>query len=206
MNFLAHCALAQDTAQVWDCNEQQHKGLLAGAIVGDFVKGRVPEHWPIELQAGVKLHRKIDAWSNQHPGIRNSCNRFPKSSRRFAPIYVDLLADYCLSLSWGSYYTNHLSSFTAQCYSAVRTYDTFLPDHGLRFLTYMEEQDLLANYDDWRHIKRGLAAVLRRLQRSELLAAAEQANLEVLSGVQEDFVLFYPDLRSIGLQWNVFTP
>ena len=55
MNFLAHCALADDAADSsWQCNEQERQGLLAGAVLGDFVKGTIPAYWPLALQAGIK--------------------------------------------------------------------------------------------------------------------------------------------------------
>ena len=164
MNFLAHCALAQDAAERWNCNAAQRSGLLAGAIIGDFVKGRIPLDWPLELQAGARLHRRIDALSNTNEHIRNSCNRYPAHLRRFAPIFVDMLADHCLSHAWEDYYRHARPGFAGDCYAAVDRYSHHLNTSGQRFFDYMCDQDLLANYHDWHHISRGLAAVLRALE------------------------------------------
>ena len=40
---------------------EQRVGLLAGAIIGDFPRGRINREWPRELVAGITLHRRIDA-------------------------------------------------------------------------------------------------------------------------------------------------
>ena len=45
-------------------------GLLAGAILADFGKGPIDSKWPLELQAGIRLHRRIDAFTN--PARRDS--------------------------------------------------------------------------------------------------------------------------------------
>ena len=104
MNFLAHCSLAHDAALIWQCDHDQRSGLLAGAVIGDFVKGQLPQQWPHALRAGARLHRKVDALSNINSGIRQNCDRYPAHMRRFAPIFVDMLADHCLALNWQNYY------------------------------------------------------------------------------------------------------
>ena len=70
MNFLAHCALTQDASDCWENGDALRSGLLAGAILADFGKGPIASKWPLELQAGVRLHRRIDAFTNQHGVIR----------------------------------------------------------------------------------------------------------------------------------------
>ena len=65
-------------------------GLLAGAVLGDFSKGRIQDSWDRELSLGMKLHRKVDAISNQNKVIKSACSRFPKV-RRIAPILIDVI-------------------------------------------------------------------------------------------------------------------
>ena len=115
MNFLAHCALAADASETWSVDSHCRNGLLAGAIIADFCKGRVNTQWPRPLQ-GIRLHRRIDAVSNQHAAIRNSCQLYPKELRRYAPIFVDILADYHLSHRWQDYYE---SPFIPLRYSVI---------------------------------------------------------------------------------------
>ena len=205
MNFLAHCSLAHDAALSWRCNDQHRRGLLAGAVIGDFVKGSIPAHWPRELRAGTRLHRKIDALSNQHPGIRQHCDAYPAHLRRFAPIFVDMLADHCLATSWNRYYQAAPTDFSAECYSAIDAYAGYLTDDARRFCDYMQEVDLLASYHEWSHIARGLNAVLRRLRRPHWAAEVEQTSLSLVPASHEHFGGYFPELRETWQTWNVFT-
>ena len=205
MNFLAHCSLAHDAASSWSCDASERQGLLAGAVIGDFVKGSIPAHWPRELRAGARLHRKIDALSNQHPGVRQHCDAYPRHLRRFAPIFVDVLADHCLATNWTEYYEPRPTDFSAECYDAINAYADYLTNDGRRFCDYMQEVDLLASYHEWPHVARGLNSVLRRLRRPHWAAEVEQTSLSLVPASQEHFSSYFPELRDSWQTWNVFT-
>ena len=112
MNFLAHCALANDAADRMQADLTLRQGLLAGGVIGDFVKGPVLPAWPQALQNGVRLHRKIDALSNQDPAIHQLSRAFPSTLRRFAPIFLDLIADHALAQDWSRHYPSTTQSFS----------------------------------------------------------------------------------------------
>jgi acyl carrier protein phosphodiesterase len=204
MNFLAHCSLAHDAAIAWDCDATERHGLLAGAVIGDFVKGAIPEHWPAPLRAGARLHRKVDALSNVDPHVRQNCNRFPAHLRRFAPIFVDMLADHCLSLAWRDYYDTNTCDFSEECYAAIASHEAYLTPNARRFFRYMRDVDLLANYDEWTHVARGLKSVLRRLDREIWFIEVEQVSLAAVPGTHADFSRYYPALRGAWADWDAF--
>lgn len=204
MNFLAHVALASDAAAAWQCSPEDAEGLIAGAIIGDFVKGRIPADWPVELQAGVALHRKIDALSNVHLGIQASCASYPAELRRFAPIFLDLLADHSLSRRWTEFYGDDIAVLSQASYQSVRTYQHLLPERGHRFVEYMEDVDLLANYHEWAHVQQGIRSVLRRLRRTldtDLVMTNCAARIEETDALLSHL---YPDLRRDTAQWDAF--
>lgn len=202
MNFLAHCALADEASSLWQVDPNQHQGLLAGAVIADFTKGRINPLWPDALQAGIRLHRRIDAVSNQHPGIRTSCERFPKSLRRFAPIFIDILADHYLSLSWQDYTEEHLGAFTPRCYQAIAEYQEYLPQQGRNFIGYMCETNLLARYDDWATIERALLFSLKRLGKEELSDDTLLTARQIAAAAAEDFHSYYNDFRQQLGDWS----
>ena len=204
MNFLAHCALADDAAAIWQVDAASRRGLLAGAFVGDFIKGPLPDDWPAALQAGARLHRRVDALSNRSPGIKRSCDRFPRHMRRFAPIFVDMLADHCLAQTWERLYEQPITSFSAECYAAIAEHADRLPLRGQRFFAYMRDEDLLANYHEWDHVARGLHSVLRRLDRETWFAEVEAASRALTSAAHDDFVDYYPELRQAWRGWDAF--
>ena len=113
VNFLAHSLIPALAA------EPGHPDLIAGGFMGDFIKGPVPENLPDTLAEGVRLHRRIDAYSNAQPKIRASCARFPTELRRFAPIFVDVIADHLLATRWVQFCNVPLSDFTSGVYQAI---------------------------------------------------------------------------------------
>ena len=202
MNFLAHCALADEASSLWQVDSNQHQGLLAGAVIADFTKGRINPLWPDALQAGIRLHRRIDAVSNQHPGIRTSCERFPKSLRRFAPIFIDILADHYLSLSWHDYTKENLGTFTPRCYQAIARYQEYVPQQGQSFIGYMRETNLLGRYHDWATIERALLFSLKRLGKEELGDDALLAAQQIAAAAAKDFHGYYTDFRQQLGNWS----
>ena len=170
MNFLAHCTLADQIADQWQADDALRQGLLAGAVLGDFVKGPVDSHLPSALATGIRLHRRIDAISNRDPGITKLANLFVTDLRRFAPIFLDILADHALALDWPRHADIQLKEFSQRCYEAIRVerIHMSLTQPAERFLSYLEAENLLANYHQWAHVERASISVLRRLECLEL--------------------------------------
>ena len=199
MNFLAHCALAQDASECWTEGNALRNGLLAGAILADFGKGRIDTRLPSELQAGIRLHRRIDAFTNQHELIRSTCASFPADLRRYAPIFLDILGDYYLSQMWDVFYAEPRTQFSQRCYDACAAYAHHLDDAKApqlqKFLQYMRSTDLLANYHDWEHVERGLHSVLRRLGKTSLYKAVNIAAAAQRDSGEHAFRLYFTDLR-----------
>ena len=101
MNFLAHFALS---------NKDQN--LSIGSFLGDFVKGRLSGQYNQEIEIGIKFHRAVDAYTDQHLLTRLSKERFGTRFRRIGGIMTDIAYDHLLALSWDSFYDEPLSSFS----------------------------------------------------------------------------------------------
>lgn len=200
MNFLAHCLIGSRAANA-EAGTPSAEALLAGGFLGDFVKGRVPEEMPAPLAMGVRLHRRIDAYSNQHPDIRTSCDRFPSELRRIAPILVDILCDHLLSIRWADYHHEQLPGFTDSIYTQVSEHDDWLPESGHRFLAYARERDLLARYADWSVTSGAMRSITRRLKRSDLDPLLAEALPPLLGTLEEDFQRYFPDILGHAREW-----
>ena len=187
MNFLAHCVLAHPG-----------DGFLAGGILGDFVKGNIPQSLPLELRAGVRLHRRIDSFSNRLPAMRESTRRFPPPLRRVAPVLLDIVADHCLALSWPRHGIGDLGTFTARVYAAIGHYGDCVPGRGNEFVRRMIETDLLARYADLGVIHRAMEHVLGRLQLRHLGEGLAEVLNDSLAALAEDFDVYYPQLEAFA--------
>lgn len=195
MNFLAHCLIADQAT------DQTVPELLAGGFLGDFIKGTVPADLPEPLALGVRLHRRIDAFSNQLPGISTSCRRFPKPLRRLAPAFVDVIADHCLARHWQRFSAEPLESFSARAYAEIADQRGWLNASGQRFLDYMQEVDLLAGYREPDVMHRGLTSITRRIRQPHLNSELAGTVDDLLDALEADFLGYFPELQQHAQSW-----
>lgn len=206
MNFLAHCLIGSWAAGAGNdaampAGAPGPAALLAGGFLGDFIKGRVPEDMPWDLALGVRLHRRVDAYSNTHPDIRVSSDRFPPELRRLAPILVDILCDHLLSRRWAEYHHEEIENFTGTIYAEVAALDDWLPDTGHRFLAYAREKDLLARYGEWPVAEGAMHSITRRLGRTELNPIICEVVPPLLEELEADFQRYFPDILAHARDW-----
>jgi acyl carrier protein phosphodiesterase len=198
MNFLAHCLIGATAG-----GRTEGEELLVGGFLGDFVKGRIPAEMPQPLARGVKLHRRVDAYSGQQPQIRLSCDRFPPELRRIAPILVDIIGDHLLARHWTEFHSDPLDTFTTTTYQAVATHSNWLSESGVRFLDYARDRDLLAAYQDWSVISSALRSITRRLDKTELNPVMEATTTGLLDDLEVDFLEYFPDMIDHATDWVV---
>lgn len=209
MNFLAHCLLADGKGVRSESASASYgqNGFLAGGVLGDFVKGRIPDTLPTELRAGIRLHRRVDSHSNQLREMKTSVRRFPTVLRRSAPVLLDIVADHCLARSWHRFSSEPIEAFSARVYAAVGQFDDLVPDRGKRFVARMVEADLLARYTDPLVVRRAMEHILERLGISHLNEALPGV-LNDIGVLTEDFFVYFPLLqvfaateRAAALDW-----
>lgn len=165
MNLLAHLWLADRTAT-----------SAAGQILGDLVKGRVERlGFDAAIDRGIRLHRRIDALSDDHPAHRALRARFGPPLRRYAGIVVDIGFDHALAKRWHDYSAEPLTGFAHRMARAT------LAEWPLEATVAPPPVDGLADtlvgYGKPRGIQRALTAVGRRARRRNPLSDALPALL-----------------------------
>ena len=196
--------LADRASFQWRCSSEQRDGLLAGAIIGDFHKGRVNQAWPRDLVAGITLHRRIDALSNKSESVKPASSFYPKELRRFAPIYFDILADYFLANNWACWSTVALEDLTNDSYHALKIFGGYIPDRNQQFVSFMRNNDLLAGYQHWGNIELATSGVMRRLGRPELSEPSIQSMSSALKKYEFSFRSCLDEMIDHTADWNAF--
>lgn len=186
MNYLAHLHLGG-----------QQPAELLGSLYGDFVKGPLEARWPAPVEAGIRLHRQIDAFTDRHPLVLQAKARFPGARRRYAGILVDLFFDHCLAASWAQYTDEPLACFTARVYQALGA-EPALPGKLAQIAPRMAAQDWLGSYRDFAVLERVLASMGRRLSRPEGLAGGMTELEQLYEPLSADFHAFYPELQAFA--------
>lgn len=184
MNYLAHLHLGG-----------QKPAQLLGSLYGDFVKGLLPGRFPADIEDAIRLHRRIDTFTDAHPLIKQAMARFPTERRRYAGIVIDVFFDHCLARDWARYSDVPLQAFIRKVYQVLAN-EPALPERLAIIAPRMAAQDWLGSYVDFESVGDALAGISRRLSRPEGLAGAMQELRGLYQPLSEDFREFYPQLQA----------
>jgi acyl carrier protein phosphodiesterase len=183
VNFLAHLWLT-DIASL----------PLAGAILGDHVRGRLDGQWPVALEASIKLHRRIDAATDRHAVIRTVREDFAPGHRRYAGIVLDLLCDHALANDWPSYSGESLDDFASRCGREIALQRAWFETAGLAVDGDRFAQ-LLLSYRSEAGIDTAIRRTAQRLSRPALLTDAARDWRQHLPPLKAALPVLLDDLR-----------
>lgn len=191
MNFLAHLLLAGPDPD-----------LRCGGVLGDFVRGPLQGRFEPGIEAGIALHRHIDAASGRHPAMQAALRRFQPPYRRWAPIALDVLFDHYLASSFEAWHDQPLTEFSQTCYAQLEGRLGIMPAPARRFVGHMRSSDLLGRYIERTTVGRALSQMAGRTRRPNELASiapvldAEDAQLRAC------FEQLLPDLQRDCEAWR----
>jgi len=191
VNYLAHFHLAAVVAETSEHPEHQ---LLVGALLGDFVKGPLRGEWQNGLEAGIALHRRIDALTDTHPEVIALLEQLPADYRRYGGIMLDVCFDYCLSRQWRNFSTQPLPDFTGQVYATLADSNEILPPKAKQQAQRLQRYDVLGSMHHWQTVSNMLARIGLRLQRSNPLEHSAEILADNLPAIEQHFMRLYPEL------------
>jgi len=183
MNYLAHFHLARAN-DAW----------IIGALLGEYVKGPLTGAWPPAWEQGIRLHRQIDAFSDQHATRLQFARLLPAEYRRYAGIVLDVYCDYLLSLHWQSFHDEALTHFAARVYALLTQHMVRLPPPAERMAQRLIDYDVLCIYHRWDTVAGALERIGQRFARANPLHRAGLELRQYLPQAEQIFLEFYPAL------------
>jgi len=186
MNFLFHLYLSGNDAE-----------LLAGNLMGDFVKGKLTGHFPAGIEEGIALHRRIDSFAGTNRHFLGSKRRLDARFGHFRGVLVDLFYDHFLAVHWDDYGAVSLRQFLADTRLAIRRYGNILPERLRRVEPYIFGE-LLPSYLEVSGIERALARMSSRIARSNPLGEGAGELRKYYEGLENDFYEFLPEVREFA--------
>ena len=188
MNHLAHFHLAGDS-----------DARIVGALLGDHIKGPLRGTLPESIETGIRLHRRIDAFTDSHPLVRQLKACFGPSERRLVGIVADMYFDHLLVLHWSRFHDQELSCFRDRVHAALDTHRFVLPPQAQAQFERMRTHDLLCRYRDIAVIEGTLAHIGGRLHLEPLMQSAMHQARRSMREVESTFLGFYPELITMAL-------
>ncbi len=185
MNFLSHLYLAGN-----------NEGLIIGNFIADSVKGSAYNNFSKEIQQGILLHRKIDAFTDSHPVVAQSKQRLREKYRKYSSVIVDIYYDHYLAVNWKDYADVDLATFVQNIYSIIRKNYSILPAKSVHFTKYMLEHNILLGYSKLEGIEKVLYGMSRRAKFESNMEYAIDDLKEHFSLFENEFKIFFPELQS----------
>ena len=145
MNYLAHIFLSG-----------ANPDIQIGNFIGDAVKGNAYLHYPLAMQQGILLHRRIDAFSDTHPLVKEAVHLVKEVGGRYAAVVTDIFFDHFLAVDFRLYATCSLGSFARRFYMALLLRYRYLPPRIQGFLWHFVMTNRLGCYASVKGIQRSL--------------------------------------------------
>ena len=185
MNFLAHIYLSGDSRE-----------LLIGNFIGDYIKGKEYKKYPLPIQEGILLHRKIDYFTDTHIVTKNAKKLVRERYGLYSGIVIDIFYDHFLSANWDQYSDMPLRTYVRNRYRILDSGFSMFPVGVKTWFPYFIKSNWLEAYTSFH----GLVMVFKRMSyrtslpdHSEYAVEQLQENYDLMSSYFDEF--FY-DLRT----------
>ena len=185
MNWLAHLYLSEPDP-----------AFRIGNLLPDMLPTSQLAGLPEDFQRGIRQHRRIDAFTDSHPIVKQSIQRIDPPFRRYGGILVDMFYDHILAREWALYSRQPLPDFAAEVYGSFETLKHHLPPDASERFDRMISADLLCSYRELSGISAALDRISFRLRRRVQLAEATGLLENNYDSFRADFEKFFPELRA----------
>lgn len=189
MNYLAHAYLSFN-----------HSGLLVGNMISDYVKGKKQFDYPLEIQRGIKLHRAIDEFTDNHAATFEIKKLFKPAYRLYAGAFTDVVYDYFLANDTNEFKDEQaLNLFTQKTYQLLQLETANFPERFARLFPHMREQDWLYNYRSNEGMQKSFGGLAYRALYIEETETAYAIFKENKHHIQQYYDIFFPDVKSFTI-------
>lgn len=185
LNFLAHIYLSDGTPE-----------SVLGAVLGDFVKGRLENRFVPAVREAIRIHRAIDRYTDAHPLVHASRRLVSPPRRRYAPVLIDLFYDHLLARNWPAYSAIPLAEFTRAAYGVLGAHAHLFPGPFQHVVPRMAAEDWLSAYGELDGLERALAGLSRRARRGDMLLGGVEELTRNYAEMGRLFRAFFADLRA----------
>jgi acyl carrier protein phosphodiesterase len=184
MNYLAHSFLSNG-------NEE----LIIGNFIADHLRGNNFNDYSPGIVEGIKLHRRIDEFTDSHPLFKESKRIFYEGFEKHSGILVDIYFDHLLARDFASYSEDTLKEHCDKVYEVYRSNLNLLPLDSQRFLSYVLQNNIYMAYAEEKGIEKVLFHLSQRIKHGVQLndsLPVFQANREKL---KNNFTEFFHDAK-----------
>jgi acyl carrier protein phosphodiesterase len=186
MNYLAHAYLSF-----------RDPGILTGNMISDYVKGKKKYDYPLRIQQGIKLHRLIDQYTDDHIDNRELKLIFKPHYGLYSGAIMDVLFDHFLATDNTIFTRESLMDFSLEAYEMLNPFSNIFPEKFARMFPYMKQQNWLYHYRLHEGVRNSLSGLARRalyISETDTAYRLFEENYETL---KTGYNNFFPDLKEM---------
>lgn len=188
MNFLAHIYLSGISDE----------RMMIGNFIGDKVKGKQLQEYPVDIRRGLLLHREIDSYTDTHEVTSRLKRRFQVVAGHYSGVVADIVYDYCLAKNWDKWYNKKtLSRFSIECYMLLVKNWYCIPSEMHPFVIQFISTRRLTSYAH----EHGIETTLIKMHNGkntfpDISHAVRKVLHDEYNEIQKDFEEFFPQIKS----------
>ena len=187
MNYLAHAYLSFDEPEI-----------LVGNMISDFVKGKKQFDFAETIHKGIVLHRRIDAFTDDHEITKQAKEIFKPAVGLYAGAFVDVSYDHFLACDATEFTNERLLQFSLSVYKILSNYYDVLPERFALMFLYMKRDNWLYNYRTLNGAEKSFAGLARRAQYLKTSGAAFDCFKNNYEGLRQYYQAFFPALKNFA--------
>jgi acyl carrier protein phosphodiesterase len=192
MNYLAHAYFSFGEPHT-----------LVGNLISDFVKGRRQYDYPQAIHYGIRLHRAIDTFTDEHAATRQAKEIFRPHYRLYSGAFVDVVYDHFLANDPAHFADEQaLAGFVETTYHHLHQHYHLLPPIFQGMYNRMKVQNWLFNYRHRWGIEKSFGGVVYRSQHLTESATAFRLFEENYAELAQCYQAFEHDLRAFLQQYR----
>ncbi len=185
MNYLAHAYLSFNKTD-----------LLVGNMISDYIKGKKQFDYPSAIQKGIRLHRAIDDFTDNHAATFEIKKFFKPAYRLYAGAFTDVVYDYFLANDTNQFATaDELKKFTQNTYHLLQLRSEHFPEKFANMFPYMQEQNWLYNYRFNEGMQKSFGGLASRAKYIEETDTAYKIFLDNKTDIDRWYQIFMPDVK-----------
>jgi acyl carrier protein phosphodiesterase len=190
MNYLAHAYLSFGNANV-----------LIGNMISDYVKGKSQYDYLPSIQAGIKLHRAIDEYTDTHIATQKVKSFFKADYRLYAGAFADVVYDYFLANDKNEFANAQaLMEFSQKTYNLLNNEQAHFPEKFGKMYPYMVEQNWLYNYQFDFGMQKSFNGLAKRATYITETDTAFEIFLTNKQAIGEIYAEFFPAIKKFAFE------
>ena len=184
MNFLGHLYFSGTD-----------KELMLANLFGDFVRGSKHGHFPEVIQKGIKLHRSIDFYIDNHPLVKELKYDLMSELPKVGPVAVDLFFDHLLARNWVDFHPTAYTSFLHDFYEHETDFQGHYPKEFIEFMHKLRTHQWMNHYPTKYGLMKSCEGVAKRISFETKLPIAHLVFDQKEGQIEEVFHRFMSDAK-----------